>query len=505
MDRKILVFYSKCKNELYLSHVSNSTSYDFYFDDDYDIFDDLVINNHESAIRKLKTLAKNSTLTYSLKKIYHNIGVLCIITNNKSKLLKYFNKAMELNNYTSHATLGHYYFVKKNYDEARKYFEKYQQLTNQEYSGGLARLYMKFKDYDNALKHYKFCAKRNNPVAMCELANYYDKNKMHGKAKKYYDKAKEYSCVFVNHLLALYHQKNKNYETMFTYLQKNIEWNCPHSMGTLGNFYRLQNSQIEESTQLILRCEVDSLSFNSFAELAEKYLIMAINMGSVYSMNELGLLYLNQKRTGGALKYFHMALECKSGFAALKIGNHYENIDDHENTIKYYQLSMQFGRGKTRNTLGYYYNNKKMFLEEVKLAVEYMNKLDCKCIFRNKCNFNCPETKDKAKEMQKQLNVCLGKDVHNFTLYNTHEDYFTMLQVARRYLNTKTLKVLNDYLCIRYHDVNETEVNENENKMDECQVCLTETNKTLQLYCCHKICYLCYPPLCYCPSCNYAI
>jgi len=113
---------------------------------------------------------------------------------------------------------------------------------------------------------------------------------------------------------------------------------------------------------------------SNFVE-AEKYYLMAVNLGNTVAMLCLGLLYDGQQQFKQAEKYYLMAIENKHIGAMFKLGFLYHNHQQFEEAEKYYLMAIEGGDTDSLLTLSMiFYSLNKNKSEAKKLITEYIIK-----------------------------------------------------------------------------------------------------------------------------------
>uniref|UniRef100_A0A6C0H5D4 UDP-N-acetylglucosamine--peptide N-acetylglucosaminyltransferase SPINDLY n=1 Tax=viral metagenome TaxID=1070528 RepID=A0A6C0H5D4_9ZZZZ len=100
---------------------------------------------------------------------------------------------------------------------------------------------------------------------------------------------------------------------------------------------------------------------------AKKYYLMAIEKGNDDALNNLGIIYINEKDYENAKKYYLMAIEKGYVNAIYNLGNLYCIVEkDYENAKKYYLMAIEKGNDSAMNNLGTLYCNVEKDYENAK-------------------------------------------------------------------------------------------------------------------------------------------
>lgn len=187
------------------------------------------------------------------------------------------------------------------------------------------------------------------------LGYIYEKLKDFIKAEKYYLKAVNKNNIHATHNLALlYSDLNRIEEAEKYYLKAASENKIVNAMFNLANLYVKQEKFV----------------------LAEKYYLLAINNGSVPSLNNLALLFYNQKRYDESLKYYDLAIKKGDINSLFNIASLYKTIHNYDKAEKYYLLASKNGFHGALNNLAILKENQGKTEEAEKyylLAIEKEN------------------------------------------------------------------------------------------------------------------------------------
>jgi len=118
---------------------------------------------------------------------------------------------------------------------------------------------------------------------------------------------------------------------------------------------------------------------NKELEKAYNYLIKAVNLNNIPSINMLGLLYLNgiypvKKNITKAIEYFTIASNNNYAYAYNNLGKIYENKKDYKTAFECYQNSSLLGESWALNKLGEFYRTSVYVEKDLKKAFNYYNK-----------------------------------------------------------------------------------------------------------------------------------
>ena len=126
---------------------------------------------------------------------------------------------------------------------------------------------------------------------------------------------------------------NEQYDEMKKYYLQAIEHNNINAMHNLSAYYT--NTEINN-------------------ELAEKYLLCAVNLGSLQSMNLLAIFYQSIKNYDEMEKYYKMAIDRGYMIAAYNLASYYQKIKNYDEMKKYYLIALDAGISMSANNLGKY-------------------------------------------------------------------------------------------------------------------------------------------------------
>jgi tetratricopeptide (TPR) repeat protein len=85
---------------------------------------------------------------------------------------------------------------------------------------------------------------------------------------------------------------------------------------------------------------------------------MAIDKGSIYAMNNLGLFYHELNDYNNMLKYYLMAIENNNDRTMDNLGTYYKKQKDYDNMLKYYQMAIERENRSAMYHLGRFYEKK---------------------------------------------------------------------------------------------------------------------------------------------------
>jgi lipopolysaccharide biosynthesis regulator YciM len=243
--------------------------YDFNFDDDYNILNDLVNSNYNEAVAKLLQLVTHQRPTVTLSKIYCNIATLYLILNNYNAMEEYANKAIALGCVKTIHLLGKYYQKIKNTADAIK---QYGVASNLGYVPSLTNLALFHKiqeDYDEMKICLNKAIESKSQLANIIFGDYYLKKKNYQKAYHYYKQCEAVSPKMAYYSLAQYNKKIKNIKLMKYYYNKGIENNDPQCSYGYAMYFK---------------------KFNGINNTV-KYLNIAMQLGCITSIYELAKYY----------------------------------------------------------------------------------------------------------------------------------------------------------------------------------------------------------------------
>lgn len=158
-------------------------------------------------------------------------------------------------------------------------------------------------------------------------------------------------------------------------ISKLESWNCEYVKmeddTVLKNVYDLYHNNKYTDCDDVLYLNYAGIYakyHNNDNNLSEKYYLMAIDKGNVYSMHNLAIRYINQKQYKLAEKYFLMAVDGGNELSIYKLAKLYITQRKYDLAEKYYSMTIQKGNIYTTNKLAKLY----IIQRKYDLAKEYI-------------------------------------------------------------------------------------------------------------------------------------
>jgi tetratricopeptide (TPR) repeat protein len=141
--------------------------------------------------------------------------------------------------------------------------------------------------------------------------------------------------------------------------------NDPVAMNNLGLVYHDQK-KYDQAERYYLQA-IDLGNINAMHNLgcmyeeikkydqAERYFLMAIEKGHINSMNDLGYMYGELKKYDQAERYYLMAIEKGDIYAMHSLGWLYKEIKKYDQAEQYYLMAVENGNINAMHNLGYMY------------------------------------------------------------------------------------------------------------------------------------------------------
>ncbi|KAK8840395.1 hypothetical protein M9Y10_030956 [Tritrichomonas musculus] len=299
---------------------------------------------------------RSSNLGYS--PAINHLGEIYHIEKNYNKALKYYEKAIQMNNSDSMVNLASLYFngqgVKQDNNRTLYYLESAAKLNNHKALNNLGTFYLDGiiveQNYLKAFNYFERSSKFNNVCAYLNLGfcylNGFGVNKDYLKAKKYYEKAASYknskAFAYLANLYADGLGVEKNYEKAIYYYQLAINQdNNPIALNNLGDFYR-KGFGVKQD-------------FLKAKELYEK----AVKLGNSTSMNNLGSLYKYglgvDQDYSLAKKYYELGTKCNNSDSYLNLGAIYYLEKNYVKSKEYIEKAANMNNLNANLFLGYFY------------------------------------------------------------------------------------------------------------------------------------------------------
>lgn len=409
-----IFYYSHCDYTWINFQNDYKNNYNYDFTDDFGEFDDVITDNYQEAINKLKSLDVIGRPNITLSKIYHNLGVLNMKLKQFDNMIEYFNKAINLNYPLSKYSLAVWYYDQKDYENMMKILNDNISSSDNHWNiktawlcktlslKKLAQYYDEQQNYKEMFKFYKLGFQENDPWSFVCVGIHYHKLKVYKVAKKYFLHAfnicesvnrnvcNEPGSLVAYNLAKLYkiledHKKSKKYFKITANLG-DLE-----SMQTLAIMYKQENNIAK----------------------TEKYLMSAYEHGDKFALDGLVELYCENENGSKEdcekiIKYCDLALEKdiksvvlyaadyfkdKEGYDAITIkyyllcieegyqcyndlGCVYARIGDLENALKYYKLGLKSNDLYSAYNLAFVYEQKDDFVKAEKYYLLSINSCD---------------------------------------------------------------------------------------------------------------------------------
>jgi TPR repeat protein len=220
----------------------------------------------------------------------------------------------------------------------------------------LGKLYQDKRDKINMLKYYLKGIEVDNVECMYALAKYYEINHHTDKMEKYYSLAIKHKYLNAFHAYGTWLKKNRRMETTIQIFSKAIDLFIAKDY--VKDDIHLQD-EIEEKgkshNEIIVLNMLESVSVyyddkNDY-DLSSYYYNIAINMGSILAMFNLGHQLYEQKDFENMKKYYLMAIELGDIDSMFEMAIYHQDIDDIENFKKYYIMAIEHKSSYTGNKL----------------------------------------------------------------------------------------------------------------------------------------------------------
>lgn len=349
---------------------------------------------------------------------------------------------------------------------------KYKLTLSQVYHN-LATLYFLKCEYNTMFKYANAAIQFGNKKSVYLLGCYYSSIKCYSKMIDHFNSILDEPSLNAAYKLMKYYAScqffNKKLKSLTKYI---LITKQPISLAYLGLYYQNQGNK----------------------KKALKYLTYAVDIGGSYYASELGYYYEREGDYKNMIINYEIAISVNNTNAMIMLSEYFISKKEYDQAVIYLEKAVNFGCYNVLGLLEKCYGKLDRFLDISKTVTRYLDTIICDCKFRNICNFKCKNTHPNMVLAFNQFNDNL-KD-KKCTL---DANYLEILRAGQKYLNSNNLKILNEYLSLKYLDEDERGFE------TECVICFDETNKGIQLYCCHQVCYLCYPNIKKCPICSYSL
>lgn len=221
----------------------------------------------------------------------------------------------------------------------------------------IGKLYQEKRDRTNMLKYYLKGIEANNVECMFALAKYYEINHHTDKMEKYYSLAMEYKYLNAFHDYGTWLKKNRRMESMIEVFSKGIDLFIAKDYVKEDIHLQDEKEEDEETShneRIVLKM-LESVAIyyddeHNF-ELSSYYYNIAINMGSIMAMFNLGHHLYEQKDFENMQKYYLMAIEFDDIDSMFEMAIYSQEIEDRENFTKYYLMAIEHKYSYTGNKL----------------------------------------------------------------------------------------------------------------------------------------------------------
>jgi len=269
----------------------------------------------------------------------------------------------------------------------------------------LGKLYQDKRDPIQMLKYYNMGIELNNVECMFALGKYYEINYHTDKMEKYYSLAMKSKYLNAYYAYGQWLKKNRKMETMIEIYSKAIDLFLKKDYVKEDIHLQDVKEEDEETSHnesIVLKMlEAVSIYYDDKhnAELSSYYYNIAITMGSIMAMFNLGHQLYEQKDFENMKKYYLMAIELNDIDSMFEMAIYSQEIKDGENFTKYYLMAIEHKSSYTGNKLmndgikDFDLFNLKSFLDSIEnpscSVVQQINLLRNNkfiCIYENKVN-----------------------------------------------------------------------------------------------------------------------
>lgn len=278
----------------------------------------------------------------------------------KSKIddLYYRGILHNINDSVYYNLVGQYYhYVKKNKTRMERYYNKAIRLGDGNAMYNMGLYYKNKNDYDKMMYHFRSAVRKNNDKAMYELGLHYKNNKKYRCMVKYYTKSAELGNVKSMYELASYYKDKEYVVDMEKYLLMAYDiTHDPHALYKLGVYYG--DVATSSNTSNI----IDDI-YNDNEEFYKKD---AADLGHIDAQYEYGFLCVLHSNLEEAEEYLNMAHSNNHYFAIYTLIDIYEHYEDYEEMERCMLISSDRGFVGAMYSLAVYYKNKKENYDEMK-------------------------------------------------------------------------------------------------------------------------------------------
>lgn len=343
------------------------------------------INNHESFILLTNNL-------YNLAKNDHNISI---------HLLNEINELINKNNYYESFINMLFYLILENkqplypIDNINKTINHLLKDTNLSINDLEDILSLELKEGLSYVRKLKLLAEKNNPYALYKLALMEYRGQITGQ---------------------------KRIDVCLNYLNKSANMLHPASNWLIANIYLEENNK-----------DIDTIF---------KYLLKAKELGSIASLNTLGICYLkgnnieHKKDEKKALEYFLEAIKDNYVYSYNNLGMYYEKKKDYQKAIYYYEESAKEEESWALNKLGEIYRLGIYTKKDEKKAFDYYQKASLASNYErcHYANYNLA----KYYYLEGNINLLINKDINKAKeLFIKEKDYLIEANIELLYLYIK--------------------------------------------------------------------
>lgn len=345
-------------------------------------------------------------------------------------------------------------------------------------------------DNELIINYFLMEIEKGNIFAMTYLGSYYDFNENYEMMLKYYLMAINHNNCQAMIYLGYYYYYTKRYDLMKKYYLMAINNGSTHAMCYLARYYNEYEHGLIIDNSLMDLYSLFKLAYNYFfnknIDLMEKYSLMAIDLGCVSSMVNLGNYYYSKGKYNLMFKYCLMAVNLGDGTAMCILGDYYNRIEKNvELMLKYYEMAVELNNVHAMTQLAiYYFRNENIYDMAIKYYIMITAMTDDNECYTNAYNKILEIQISKPFELYKYL----------LKLKNEYDNYS---------LITNKISELELYISIKTY--NETiKKAKDDNILDRCIICMEDDSIQVIMKCSHKICIECYNPnsKCYYKFCN---
>ena len=323
--------------------------------------------------------------------------------NNEEKMLEWYNKLDDKEDYDVLAYMSNYYMFQDNYDKIKEInFTILKNKKDDKYAPNcLGDAYFVEGDFENSEKYYKIAEKwylESEKLGFLEakynLGHVYYEIGNFEKAEKYFqeviEKVPHLKESAIEKLINVYNSQaniyltNENYNNAEKYLKILVEKygikECYYNLAVINR----KKENIEKYKEYILKgiefggseCMFNYALFiysetGKYTNEIDKYLKNSAETGNVEAMYELGLFAAEQNRMEDSKKWYKKAVEKGHATAMNNLANIYDEEGNKKEAMKLYLKSAEKGNPLAFFNLGNYYEEN----NNIELAKEYYNKV----------------------------------------------------------------------------------------------------------------------------------